>query len=65
MFKFPLVIVYAIVAFNITAFTLLLQFNFLFFHAPIEKILAWVVTVVAWVLTYVKRNTFYTIRFNK
>ena len=65
MFKFPLVIVYAIVAFNITAFTLLLQFNFLFFNSPIEKILAWIVTVAAWALTYVKRNTFYTIRFNK
>jgi hypothetical protein len=32
MFKFPLMIIYAIVAFNITAFTLLLQFNFLIFN---------------------------------
>ena len=65
MFKFPLMIIYAIVAFNITAFTLLLQFNFLIFNSPVEKTLAWAVTIAAWVVTYIKRYKYFTIRFNK
>ncbi len=65
MFKFPLIILFGITALNITAFTLLLQFDFLVIHALIAKIIAWAFTLGAWGLTYKNRNRFYTIRLNK
>ncbi len=58
MFKFPMVIVYMIIAFNLTAFTLLLQLDFLIFNAIIYKVIAWIVTLAAWRLAYVKRDQF-------
>jgi hypothetical protein len=56
MFKLPQVIVFAMIAFNITAFTLLLQFDFLIFNHPLEKLAAWAVTIWAWYVTYKRRN---------
>ena len=44
MLKLPQSIIYAIVAFNITSFTLLLQLDLLFFNATVEKVIAWVLT---------------------
>jgi hypothetical protein len=61
MFKFPLVILYAIVAFNISAFTVILQANLLIIHSPVEKIIAWAFTIAAWTLAYLNRNKFYEI----
>ena len=63
MFKFPLVIVYAIVAFNFTAFTTLLQMDMLIFQSPTAKVIAWMVTLTAWAIAYLNRNRFYSIRF--
>ncbi len=58
MFKLPLVIVYMIIAFNLTAFTVFLQLDMLVFNALIYKIIAWAFTIGAWVLAYMNRNKF-------
>ncbi len=65
MFKFPLVIIYAAIAFNITAFTLLLQMDMLIFNAPVTKIIAWAATITAWVLVFRNRHKYYEIRLTK
>ncbi len=65
MFKFPLLIVYAIVAFNLTSFSVLLQMDLLVFNSPIAKVVAWALTIGAWALTFVNRNKYYTIRLTK
>lgn len=61
MFKLPMVIIYMIVAFNLTAFTLLLQFNYLIFNALWLKIFFWLLTIGAWWLSYQKRDKFITL----
>ncbi len=61
MFKLPLVIVYMIIAFNLTAFSVFLQLDVLIFNALIYKIIAWALTIGAWVLAYKNRNKFVTI----
>ncbi len=65
MFKFPLLIIYAIVAFNLTSFSVLLQMDLLVFNSPIAKVVAWALTIAAWGLTFVNRNKYYTIRLTK
>ena len=62
MFKFPLVIIYAIVALNISVFTGLLQANLLIFNSPVEKAIAWAFTIAAWVVAYINRHKYFTIR---
>jgi hypothetical protein len=62
MVKFPLVIIYAVVAFNITAFATLLQMNILIIQSPIAKVLAWTLTIGAWAIAYINRNKSYTLR---
>ena len=59
MLKLPQSIIYAMIAFNITVFTLLLQLDMLVFNALIEKIIAWMFTIGAWTLTYKKRKKFF------
>ncbi len=56
MFKLPMVIFYMIIAFNITAFTVFLQLDFLIFNSLLIKIIAWVLTIGSWVLAYIKRD---------
>ena len=65
MFKFPLLIIYAIVAFNLTSFSIMLQMDLLVFNSPIAKVVAWVLTIAAWGLTFANRNKYYTIRLTK
>lgn len=55
MFKLPLVIVYAIIAFNITAFTVV---DLLLFQSLTIKIIASALTIVSWVLAYLNRDKF-------
>ncbi len=62
MFKFPLLIVYAAIAINITAFTVLLQMDWLIFNSPIAKIVAWVATATAWAVAFRNRNKYYEIK---
>ena len=62
MFKFPLVVVYAIIALNISVFTGLLQANFLMIQSPVAKAIAWTFTIAAWTLAYLNRHKFYTMQ---
>ncbi len=59
--RVPAVIVYMIIAFNVTAFTVLLQFDFLIFNSVIMKIIAWALTIGAWYLAYLKRDQVWSI----
>jgi hypothetical protein len=52
MFKLPMVIIYMIISFNITAFTVILLMNVLVITSLIAKIIACALTVGSWVLTY-------------
>ena len=61
MFKLPAVIVYMIIAFNITAFTVILQLDMLIFKSVTIKIISWTLTVGAWYLAYLKRDKLWTI----
>lgn len=56
MFRFPLVIIYMIVAFNITAFTVVLLLNMLIIDSITAKIISCALSVGAWVLAYVNRH---------
>lgn len=56
--KFPLVILYMIVAFNLTAFSFMLQMDWFYFHSPVAKVICWILSAAAWVLAYYKRHTF-------
>ena len=56
MFKLPMVIVYMIIAFNITAFTAILLLNMLIFKALTIKIIACALSVGAWMLAYINRD---------
>ncbi len=56
MLPYPYFIIASIVAVNITAFTILLQIDWMIFHSLIGKIIAWVITVIAWVFVYIYRN---------
>ena len=47
---------FSIIAFNTTAFAVVLQMNLLFFNATIFKIIAWILTVSAWTIVYFFRN---------
>lgn len=61
MLRLPALIIFAMIAFNLTAFTLFLQMDMLIFNSIIIKIIAWVLTIGAWALTYIKRNKFVTL----
>jgi hypothetical protein len=56
MFKVPAVIFYMIIAFNITAFSVVLQMDVLIFNSFTAKVISWTLTIGAWYLAYVKRN---------
>jgi hypothetical protein len=62
MIKFPWIVIYSIIAFNITAFTVVLQLDWLIFHSVIAKIIAWVLTLAAWRLAYIKRHKYFIIK---
>lgn len=59
--RVPAVIVYMIIAFNITGFTVLLQLDLLIFNSLIVKIIAWALTIGAWYLAYLKRDQVWSI----
>jgi len=65
MIRIPYFVIIAIVAFNITAFTFLLQMDFLIFHSVVAKIVCWLLTIGAWTLAYVYRNKTFDIRTGK
>jgi hypothetical protein len=53
---YPLFVLFSVLAFNITAFAVVLQMNLLIFNATVYKVIAWLVTVVAWTIAYLFRN---------
>jgi len=53
--RLPLVVIYAIVAFNVSVFSVLLQADVLVLHSPILKTVCWIATAIAWGLTYKNR----------
>ncbi len=65
MVRLPLIVLYAIIAFNITTFATLLQLDILIYHSPIAKGLIWALAGVAWGFAYAHRNKFITFRYNK
>lgn len=56
--KFPLVIIYNIIAFNLTMIALSMQFSFpLDWHvSTVTKVIAWLVAVGAWAFSYKNRR---------
>lgn len=66
MFKLPMIVVYMMVAFNFTAFALVVQFDQLIFHAVIVhsavvRIVLWMLAVASWWLAYIKRDKYLTL----
>lgn len=61
MLKLSQSIIFAIVAFNITAFTVLIQMDMFSFGTLTVKIIAWLVTIAAWRLTYMRRKKFFVL----
>lgn len=66
MFRLPMLVVYMIIALNITMFTLVVQFDWLIFHEEIVhslaiRIISWVLTVGSWILAYIKRDKYVTL----
>ena len=66
MLKLPMIAVYMIISFNITAFALVVQFDQLIFHAVIVhsavvRIVLWMLAVASWWLAYVKRDKYVTL----
>jgi hypothetical protein len=56
MFKLPLVIIYMIIAFNITAFTAILLLDMLIINSVLAKVISCTLTIGAWVLAYINRD---------
>ena len=66
MFKLPMIAVYMIISLNITAFALVIQFDWLIFHAVIVnsaavRIVLWMLAIASWYLAYIKRDKFVTL----
>ncbi len=61
MLKLPQSIIFAMVAFNITAFTVCLQVDMLPFGTMTWKIIWWALTIGAWRLTYMRRDKYFTL----
>jgi len=53
---YPLFVLFSIIAFNITAFTVVLQMGILIFNSTILKIIAWIFTISSWTVVYIFRN---------
>ncbi len=49
---YPIFVLVSIIAFNITAFAVVLQMDMLIFNAIVYKIIAWLVAAIAWYLAY-------------
>ena len=58
MFKLPLIVLYMIVAFNITACAAVAQLHFVDIASPIARMGLWILVAGAWALAYVKRNKY-------
>ena len=56
LFPYPYFVLLSIIAFNITAFTVVLQLDMLIIDSIAAKVISWIVTVAAWTIVYLFRN---------
>ena len=56
LLPYPFFVLFSMIAFNVTAFTVLLQMDLLIFNATVYKVIAWLATVGSWSLAYIYRN---------
>jgi hypothetical protein len=56
LLPYPFFILFSILAFNITAFTVILQMDMLIFNATVYKVIAWLLTAGSWTVAYTYRN---------
>jgi hypothetical protein len=56
LLPYPYFVLLSIIAFNITAFTVVLQLDMLIINSIFYKVISWLVTVVAWTIVYIFRN---------
>jgi hypothetical protein len=56
LLPFPLFVLFSIIAFNATAFSVMLQMDMLMFNATILKVISWLATAGSWSLAYIYRN---------
>jgi len=61
MIKFSMFIIYAIIAFNITAFAVFLQLDMLIFNSVIAKLITWLLVAGFWIQAFRKRQVFVTL----
>lgn len=56
LIPYPFFILSSIIAFNVTAFTVVLQLDMLIIDATLYKVISWLVTAGAWGIVYTLRN---------
>jgi hypothetical protein len=56
LLPYPFFILFSIIAFNITAFTVILQLDMLIINATVYKVIAWLLTAGSWTIVYMNRN---------
>ena len=56
LLPYPYFVLSAILAFNITAFSVILQMDILVFNATVYKVIAWLLTAGSWAIVYIYRN---------
>ena len=61
MVKLSMFIIYAIIAFNITAFASFLQLDMLIFNSALAKTITWLLVVGFWVQAFRKKRIFITL----
>jgi len=56
LLPYPFFVLFSMIAFNITAFAVVLQMDILIFNATVYKVIAWLATAGSWSLAYIYRN---------
>jgi len=56
LLPYPFFVFFSMIAFNITAFAVVLQMDILIFNATVYKVIAWLATAGSWSLAYIYRN---------
>lgn len=56
LIPYPYFVLSSIIAFNITAFTVVLQLDMLIINATLYKVISWMVTLGSWAIVYILRN---------
>jgi hypothetical protein len=56
LIPYPFFILSSIIAFNITAFAVVLQLDMLIINATVYKVISWLVSAGSWTIVYILRN---------